>query len=842
MKKILSQSIKTLAIALLFGAATVYGATPFQGPSFTPTQDNAPAPVNVSPTPQTKQGPLGVTGLRVGSPGAYPAGIGWGYVQDRLGVGPSVSVSGMLSGMIGASGMIMSGGNTVSGGNIFAGINSFIANYSGTTTSGAVSADKYCLPGTNPTGGCITAWPSGGSGGTTITGNLGEMVAIGNSLQAEAKSSAYLGSESLRVAGTTPNWQGWRLESDGPLFVNLQGYANSDPWGGKAINILQNATPPIRNTVFNTNSSVFEFKGISGGLPRNADILAYDYIAGHLAGNANKVICVDATGKFIICSPQPGSGGTTLTGATNQTIRFSATNTPTANSTMTNDGTRVAIGAGMADAWDRLSVNNGGLHINKSGTDLLFLDNTAAGATRAAVITNMPGLQFWSTDAGGHNADLYARDILADRDVKATDLTGRSLTNAVYENVCADQNGKLVLCSTTPVYQQDYFNFQGITTTGPCTACTGTTFVVPTGVTQILVEVIGGGGGGAHIATAGTGGGGGGGGFSRAFVDVTPGQVFTVTVPPISTYNGTTCSDGADGGTASFGSLLVATGGKKGTCSGTNGVGGQGLGVAGSINLTGESGQTTRIADMGAAISPGYYGWTSPSVYGSGGFPGVGNSGQGMYGHVRVKWRLPNYNDPGAISGNAGVATFTTSGSHSWTVPSGVTSIDVQVWGAGGGGSGGDYAGGGDGGGGGGYINATNIAVSSGQSYSFSIGSGGTGGAPAVSPGNTAFSGTDGGNTTFNGTYVANGGKGAVTSGGGGNPGAGGTASTPTGTSNTGSAGGNGQLSTPYNGGAGGYAGSGPSFTYGKGGNGGKGFTPLAGSVGANGAVVITYH
>ena len=106
-------------------------------------------------------------------------------------------------------------------------------------------------------------------------------------------------------------------------------------------------------------------------------------------------------------------------------------------------------------------------------------------------------------------------------------------------------------------------------------------------------------------------------------------------------------------------------------------------------------------------------------------------------------------------------APFTTSGT--WTCPAGVTSIQVEAYGAGGGGG---YGGtttnrqGGGGGGGGGYSKNTSITVIPGTTYIITIGSAGAGG--STSTGATA-NGGNGGNTTATfgtTTITANGGIG----------------------------------------------------------------------------------
>jgi hypothetical protein len=131
----------------------------------------------------------------------------------------------------------------------------------------------------------------------------------------------------------------------------------------------------------------------------------------------------------------------------------------------------------------------------------------------------------------------------------------------------------------------------------------------------------------------------------------------------------------------------------------------------------------------------------------------------------------------GGDSGNAGSVSYTTGGTNTFTVPTGVTSITVKAWGAGGGGGGGSGSSGvGGGGGGGGFAQAT-ISVTPGWSLNVSVGSGG----------NNAATNSDGGNgggfsaVQHSGTYL-------IQAGGGG--GGGGTIGSTTGNGGDGGAGG----------------------------------------------------
>ncbi len=130
---------------------------------------------------------------------------------------------------------------------------------------------------------------------------------------------------------------------------------------------------------------------------------------------------------------------------------------------------------------------------------------------------------------------------------------------------------------------------------------------------------------------------------------------------------------------------------------------------------------------------------------------------------------------------------FTTPGTTSFTVPAGVTSLNVQVVGAGGSGAGGTNEGTGGGGGGGGYSRQT-LSVTPGQRYTVVVAPatppGTDRGTPHCEPGADA-SGYAGSHSQFYGNgynVVAWGGQGGRTQGSGG---AGGSGSTVSGTSGT---------------------------------------------------------
>ncbi len=211
--------------------------------------------------------------------------------------------------------------------------------------------------------------------------------------------------------------------------------------------------------------------------------------------------------------------------------------------------------------------------------------------------------------------------------------------------------------------------------------------------------------------------------------------------------------------------------------------------------------------------------------------------------------------------------TYTTSGT--FTVPGGNSSITVECWGAGGAGGSNDCCNGGGGGGGGAY-SKSDLAVTSGQQLSYSIGSGGTqnccaGGdtwfgststilAKGGNPGSSVSTGGTGGQSTsgigtikFSGGNGGAGKSGGTAPGGGGGSSAGNAANGVTGGSTTtnnvagvgaeaptgGGKGGNGGLSAS--------AGNSGGLPGGGGGGAGDGSTGGMGGKGADGQIKITF-
>ncbi|OYX23894.1 MAG: hypothetical protein B7Z16_01535 [Algoriphagus sp. 32-45-6] len=126
------------------------------------------------------------------------------------------------------------------------------------------------------------------------------------------------------------------------------------------------------------------------------------------------------------------------------------------------------------------------------------------------------------------------------------------------------------------------------------------TWVVPNGVTQIIVEAWGGGGrGGRRTSGSWAAGGGGGGGYSRSILTVSPGDDFSYNVGA----GGTTGS--IDGGNTTFGPGLQANGG-SGVGNSIDGGAGATLGTGNDVTYRGGNGGGSNNSNSGGGGSSGY--------------------------------------------------------------------------------------------------------------------------------------------------------------------------------------------------------------------------------------------
>jgi hypothetical protein len=168
------------------------------------------------------------------------------------------------------------------------------------------------------------------------------------------------------------------------------------------------------------------------------------------------------------------------------------------------------------------------------------------------------------------------------------------------------------------------------------------TFVVPTNVTRIMVELWGGGGGGGNPYWNGISdntdiqfnpaGGGGAGGYGKQIVSVTPGSNYVVTVGQGGLVS-------SNGGNSSFGTLANASGGNAGMGNAVDfGAGGEGGTSDAAVSITGDTGYDIYEGGGGGAAGCGGFGGKSlylappsSSGTGAGGVPGGGGAGGYVY-------------------------------------------------------------------------------------------------------------------------------------------------------------------------------------------------------------------
>jgi hypothetical protein len=313
-------------------------------------------------------------------------------------------------------------------------------------------------------------------------------------------------------------------------------------------------------------------------------------------------------------------------------------------------------------------------------------------------------------------------------------------------------------------------------------------WTVPAGVTRATFAAAGGAGGAGGGDVGGdknnTGGGGGGGSnFIFLELSVTPGEVYNIEVGA----GGAGSSGGGTGGTGGTSRILSGatplltaeggTGGSRGT-NGGNGSGGtgangadNGLGITGGsstnggprggngiarYNSTGESGQSGKV----------YIQYVPPTEYitvTEGGWKGI------LRGWTKVNgvWKelISNSTIESAINRTITYNTFVTS---TFTVPAGVTQLNVVMLGGGGGGGGRDSAQGYPGYSG--YLLTGNVSVTAGDVVTLAPGGGGAGGADDARSGaggaggvsSLTFDGGRGGNSGGSGISGAGGGGGAA--------------------------------------------------------------------------------
>lgn len=255
----------------------------------------------------------------------------------------------------------------------------------------------------------------------------------------------------------------------------------------------------------------------------------------------------------------------------------------------------------------------------------------AMGADSTIVLPALPASQkFLTLDASGNMVATWAADAstieVVANSVRVKDLgitAAKIAADAVTTVKILDANVTLAKLASDA---KNLSNKAAFTVSGSWTC--------PTGVTQVVVELMGGGGGGGGGRNGGTAAGGGGGAGSTPatrVITVVPATIYTITIGA-GGVGGAVNSSGADGGTSSFGSLAFMQGGFGGHGSPGSNVGGAGGEPRAGEGMGGGGGGGSAGGTPGTGAGGGYWplalGATGgATVGGNGGGTGVGANG-----------------------------------------------------------------------------------------------------------------------------------------------------------------------------------------------------------------------
>jgi hypothetical protein len=283
-------------------------------------------------------------------------------------------------------------------------------------------------------------------------------------------------------------------------------------------------------------------------------------------------------------------------------------NIQTAVATKT-DNANAAITGGSITGITDLAVADGGTGASTAANARTNLSAAASGAN--SDITSITGLTTALTVAQGGtgSATLTANNVLLGNGTSALQVVAPSTTGNVLTS-----NGTTWISSspaTAPQFQTAVF-------------ASSTTWTAPSGTTKVKVIAVGGGGPGYYLGCLGAGGAG---GAIIAFVTVTGGTTYTITIG-----SGQAANSGTSGGTTSFGSLVTATGGTAGG-SGTGGTSGTGS-TTGTAIKTGNAANNYLFAPLagnGNSFSNSATAFSTTS-FGAGSAGGQTNGTAGSYG------------------------------------------------------------------------------------------------------------------------------------------------------------------------------------------------------------------
>lgn len=499
---------------------------------------------------------------------------------------------------------------------------------------GTITSPQFCIGGA-----CISAWPSGGSGGAS-TPVPSFMVNKNNVSQT-----------GMPAALTLLTWSN-------EVFDTNNNFANN------------RFTPTVAGKYYVTATA------LCGSLSTNS------FCEVQIRKNGAEIVLVEHAGNTLI---QPSAVATILVDMNGSTDYLEVFAYPDNGQVYGNNsytyftGTLIPTTSGGGGGATTI---NPGFSVNKGGTNQNISPNTETLLTWSNEVfdtnNNFANNKFTPTVAGKYLIKLstYCDDgTYCAAYIKKNTNTYLTNFNGI-GTIIVDMNG-------TTDYVEGYVrnaggstinggpsetNFTGMllpatsggggTTSGIggiFAATTSGTFTVPAGVTKIKVIVTGGGGGGSPGNGQDLNRGGGGGGTCIKYISVTPGQQIPFVVGAGGAESGNfNYGIGYPGGTSSFGNYCSATGGGS---SNTNYNTQPGVGIGGDLNIQGSGGSAWNPTDGapptnitanakggssywgagGGTHNYGYYG-VGGGQYGGGGDGGTYSGGGGGTGVVVVEW------------------------------------------------------------------------------------------------------------------------------------------------------------------------------------------------------------
>lgn len=164
------------------------------------------------------------------------------------------------------------------------------------TTNGDIGASRFCLPGTNPNGGCISTWPIATGGGALPAGTSDQTLRNTGGTTYVADSNLKNNGTNVTIGGNATSYSYGRLSvNKGSISVDLAGGVGAQ--GTDAL-ILNGATG-IGNVAVVTNQPLINFWNSPGNTNANIAVRdLYAYNDARVYGNAyvtNTVGAHDAT-------------------------------------------------------------------------------------------------------------------------------------------------------------------------------------------------------------------------------------------------------------------------------------------------------------------------------------------------------------------------------------------------------------------------------------------------------------------------------------------------------------------------------------------------------------------